>query len=444
MKKTLKELKKELEEYESEGDYSKSLTLCNDIIKIFPKNSYGYIKKIKISTMYFKKYLSEVELKALKDVYNKATNLISKKEKKKFKEEYERYIDDCNEVENYKKIKNKVITKKLIKEISNNKINIIDNKIKLLENTNIKKHKINTFMHGLFLILCLIYNIMNPNYLLFLTIPFGVFGIISVLTYITSILDEKRFKNKINDKENLIKNKNKLTEDVKKCDLDISFNEDIINETLSKIPSCFIEDVLSMFEDDNKIINNIILSMKDSDVVTLNYLIDKYTELEDKEINYYLSLLNEEDEEFFKYINKNNNYKNSINMKKIKLYNYILLCLFIVLSVFSLIILYNNFYEINNIAFLFSTLIGIITLIIYDISEKSQSLTDAVNDTLLNTIFNSTLAYNLIYISITNELNISYGFIEIPIIFLLIFVGPIYLVSLFKYSILFKNKHINK
>ena len=80
MKKTLKELKKELEEYESEGDYSKSLTLCNDIIKIFPKNSYGYIKKIKISTMYFKKYLSEVELKALKDVYNKATNLISKKE----------------------------------------------------------------------------------------------------------------------------------------------------------------------------------------------------------------------------------------------------------------------------------------------------------------------------------------------------------------------------
>ena len=201
-----------------------------------------------------------------------------------------------------------------------------------------------------------------------------------------------------------------------------------------------------MFEEDSKIINNIIISIKDNDIVTLNYLIDKYTKLKKDDVNYYSSLLKEEDTELSKYIIKNSKVlNNSVNKQKIKTYNYILLFLFIMLSIFSSIILYNNFYELNNIAFVISIIIGLITIIIYDITTKSQTLTDAVNDTLLSTVFNTMLTYNLIYMSVTNELNISYAFIEIPIIFLLIFIGPTYLIVMIKYLIMCKKSlHFRK
>ena len=446
MKKTLKELKKELERSNNEEDYSKSLLICEDIVDNFPKNSYGYINKIKVITQNYKKYLNEEELNQIKKIYDKVINLIPKKDIKKFKEEYDRYIDDCKEVENFKKIKIKIISKKLIREIINSKISIIDNEVKLIENAIIKKHKINTLIHGIFLITCFIYNIFNPNYLLFLTIPFGVFGVISVITYVNSIIDKRKFINKINNKEKLLEDKNKLEDEVLKCNSDIKFNEELINENLSKIPSCFTNYVLSMFEEDSKIINNIILSIKDNDIVTLNYLIDKYTKLKKDDVNYYSSLLKEEDTELSKYIIKNSKVlNNSVNKQKIKTYNYILLFLFIMLSIFSSIILYNNFYELNNIAFVISIIIGLITIIIYDITTKSQTLTDAVNDTLLSTVFNTMLTYNLIYMSVTNELNISYAFIEIPIIFLLIFIGPTYLIVMIKYLIMCKKSlHFRK
>ena len=446
MKKTLKELKKELEHSNNEEDYSKSLLICEEIIDNFSKNSYGYISKIKVITQNYKKYLNEDKLNQIKKIYDKVINLIPKKDIKKFEEEYDRYLDDCREVENYKKLKIKIISKKLTKEIINSKINIIDNEIKLLENTSVKKHKINTFIHGIFLILCFIYNIFNPNYLLFLTIPFGVFGIISVITYVNSIIDKRKFINKIKNKEKLLEDKNELEDEALKCNSDIKFNEELINENLSKIPSCFTNYVLSMFEEDSKIINNIILSIKDNDIVTFNYLIDKYTDLKKDEASYYSSLLKEEDTELYKYITKNNKILNtSLNMKKIKLYNYILLSLFIILSIFCSIILHYNFYEINNIAFIISIIVGTLTIIVYDISYKSHTLTDAVNDTLLTTIFNSVLVYNLIYMSITKEFNISYGFIEIPIIFLLVLIGPTYLVVMIKYLIMCKKSlHIYK
>ena len=54
MKKTLKELKKELKDSNNEEDYSKSLAVCEEIIDNFPKNLYGYVNKIKIITQNYK------------------------------------------------------------------------------------------------------------------------------------------------------------------------------------------------------------------------------------------------------------------------------------------------------------------------------------------------------------------------------------------------------
>ncbi len=74
-------------------------------------------------------------------------------------------------------------------------------------------------------------------------------------------------------------------------------------------------------------------------------------------------------------------------------------------------------------------------MLIYNIKTgKHSSLIDTFNDNLLLTIFNSTLVYDLIYTSITNELKFTYGFIEIPLIFVLMFMGFAGLISLLKYK----------
>ena len=97
-------------------------------------------------------------------------------------------------------------------------------------------------------------------------------------------------------------------------------------------------------------------------------------------------------------------------------------------------------HELHIKSFVFGCATGVLSILIHNVSSgKHNSLIDTFNDNLLSTIFNSTLVYDLVYMSITNELKFTYGFVEIPIIFILIFVGFVMLISLFKYKYLLKK-----
>ena len=127
-------------------------------------------------------------------------------------------------------------------------------------------------------------------------------------------------------------------------------------------------------------------------------------------------------------------------MKKIKPYNYVILVILLIISIFSFIVIANNLHELHIKSFVFGCATGVLSILIHNVSSgKHNSLIDTFNDNLLSTIFNSTLVYDLVYMSITNELKFTYGFVEIPIIFILIFVGFVMLISLFKYKYLLKK-----
>ncbi len=127
-------------------------------------------------------------------------------------------------------------------------------------------------------------------------------------------------------------------------------------------------------------------------------------------------------------------------MKKIKPINIITLVITLLISIFSIIVLINNFYELNLTAFVISIIIGGLSIIIYNIDTgKHASINDTFSDNLLSTVFNATLVYDLVYYKITNGLPIMYGFVQMPIIFILVFIGFVMLISLLKYRYLLKK-----
>ena len=155
--------------------------------------------------------------------------------------------------------------------------------------------------------------------------------------------------------------------------------------------------------------------------------------------------INDENDELSKYLSgKLNEKKNTQNklifMKKIKPYNYVILAILLIISIFSIIVIANNLNELHIKSFVFGCATGVLNILIHNVSSgKHNSLIDTFNDNLLSTIFNSTLVYDLVYMSITNELKFTYGFVEIPIIFILIFIGFVMLISFFKYKYLLKK-----
>lgn len=96
--------------------------------------------------------------------------------------------------------------------------------------------------------------------------------------------------------------------------------------------------------------------------------------------------------------------------------------------------LVNNFYEINKVSFIVAVIVGILSAFLYSIyNVKFKSFFDVSNDNLLLCVSKATLTYNLIYSSITNELKLTYGFIQIPLTFLIILIGYVMTITLFKY-----------
>ena len=112
----------------------------------------------------------------------------------------------------------------------------------------------------------------------------------------------------------------------------------------------------------------------------------------------------------------------------------------LVISILSFIIILNNFSLVNKTSFNIAVITGIISTLIYNTNTgKHSSYTDTLNDSLLLTIFNTTLVYNLVYSALVDTVSFNYGIIQMPIIFILIFIGFVALISLLKY-----NNLINK
>ena len=440
--KTLKQLKTEIEIMENEDDYSSVINLCEETIKRFPKNAYGYVKLIEIKTDNYKRYLSENEIKDLKKIYSKAYELSSMKEQATLEKNFEEYLEDSLEVENLKKLKKDIISNILLKKIYTYviaNINIATETSKKYRLSGEKITSIYDFIKGIFFLSCLIYNIINPNYLLILTIPFGVFGLIMIYSFFNmnfikkeTLLSEKvifsRKTKKINDKINAIK------EEVKKKENLIESLYNSKSSNILKIPNTFTESIKDIISDNEDTISSSIMDEYISGNMALfTYMVTENTNLKSSDLLAMIDI-NKSSEE-----NKGLN-KNILFIKKIKIHNYYTTLILLIISILSLIVILKNNSELNMTSFVISCIVGIISTLIYNInSGKKNSYVDTFNDSLLSTIFNTTLVYDLLYSSITGNLRLTYGFIQMPLTFILIFIGFVSLISLLKYNNLIKK-----
>lgn len=152
-----------------------------------------------------------------------------------------------------------------------------------------------------------------------------------------------------------------------------------------------------------------------------------------------------EDDEVFSYINskiieKKNKQSEALLMKRLKASDIIISIMLLIVSIFSLSVIINNFYELNIYCFISGLIVGVLSILFYNIDTgKHNSLSDSFIDNIIGTIFNSSLIYNLLYDTNIGDITLTYGFLQIPIIFCLIFVGFSYFISLLKYNYLFRK-----
>ncbi len=447
----LRRLKKEASDFKAAGKLKDALEVCEKIADVYPKSSFGHQGIIEIKTNNYEKYLSDEELKDLKKEYEMLIESATKNEKVEIKRKFDEYLDDCREVENLRKIKKEITGKMIIKKIHENSITTINERLVTINTRGVNGKKIKNvydFLNGLFLIACLIFNLIYHNYLLLLTVPFGIFGIITVYSFIdTNFFKKGSLKEKRQKLKNISKNaKSKIEEIkglVKETEDSISFlNEQKIN-TISKIPSLFFEqikDVMDVNEEEvsSKLVDEALNKKED----TFKEKLELYTNLKTSQLE---EMVNKDLELEFNLENKENEKDKTdenkiLYMKKVSLGNYVMVFIFLLVSVTSLFTLIFNFYEINLLSFILAFVTAVMSMLIYNINNgRHASFQETVNDNLLSCIFNTTLVYDLVYASITNELNIMYGFVQMPLTFLFLFIGFVMLVSLFKYKYLFRR-----
>ena len=433
-KKTLKKLKEELGFYLENDEIDKALNISTKITELYPKNTYGYVEIIKIRTNSYTKLIEEDEIKEIKLVFEKLYEVSNKREKKQYKTEFDEYLSDCKEAYNLRKIKKDIIGKLFLKEEYEQIVSVVEEKVKNAKSSSKANIKgLYDLIKGLFFVVCLIFNLFNPNKLLIITIPFGIFGIITIYGFIDMNLSKEKKKKKQEELNNiLIKREQKLGEyknEINKLEESISFlNEQKVNSCL-KIPKTFDKQISEYLADDEElIVKKIIAKFNSNKIDEFSSMLNENTNLvADEVLNNIDGILND--------LNKEN-----FNMKKITWFNYVILIALCAISIFSLIIIIKNFYELNLISFIVAFLVGIVSNIIYNIENgRHTKLIDTFNDNLCNCIFRTSLVYDLIYSWITNELSFTYNFIEIPIIFTLLFIGFVMLISMLKYQNLYKK-----
>ena len=438
-----------------EEDYSGALEKSNSLIKEYPKNYYGYLTAIKAQTRNFNLYLNDEELKELKKTFEDVKKLDIKKEDKILEKEIEEYFYDYKEVDNLKKVKKEIISKELMKKIYESSITFINQNIMTANLYRLDGKKIKNiydFINGIFFLLCLIFNLINRNYLLILTLPFGIFGIINIYSFIDMNFLKKGKKRsekiKIN---NLIDLANKrvstLREQIKKTDETLEFLYDQKRSIILKIPASFADNIKEEISNNEKEEGSSIFSiLLENDAFSFTNELNKKTNIDANDIEKVIKEhVKREDDELSLFINsklaeRKNKQNELVYTKKISIYNIILTIILLIVSVFCIINLAKNFYEVNYDSFVLAFIVGIISMLIYNIdSGKHKSFLDASFDNLLSCVFKTSLAYNLVYFELSNELKLTYGFIQMPLIFALILIGFVLLVTLFKYNYYLKR-----
>lgn len=450
---TLKSLIEKEEELINSKDYKSALSTANLIVSKFPKNAYGYKSLLKIKTNNFEKYVNQVELKEIKKYYEMAFNLSKKNDKVHLKESFDSYLYDLKEVDNLSKIKKEIISKEILKKIDNDSLTLINQDLNTISSYDLSGKKIKNiydFINGIILISFLIYNIFNPNFLLIITIPFGIFGLITIYSFIDSNLISNRKNNKsstFNDMVNISKqNLDMLKEDIKKNEDMILFYKNQKLNSISKIPESFKSDISYLTLDNEQMEANLIIdSLTRLDVVKFSYLLESKSSLKTEEINLKINSLKDVSNKLTLFINdkqikKKSNINEALLMKDVKPINLVALVITLLISLTSSVVIFTNFFEVNIRALLISLLVGIITSFIYNVDTgKHKSLSEMFSDNLLSTIFNATIMYDLIYYKLYNQLSITYGFLQIPITICLILIGYVMLISLLKYKHLLKH-----
>lgn len=448
--KSLKQLKKLSETYFLDKNYEEALLINEKIISYYPKNLYGYQGVIRARTHEYNYYLENCDLKLLKKTYDEGLLYANKKDKENLIREFEEYLYDCKEVENLRQLKKEITSKELLKIIHMSNINFISQNIQVTNSYRIDGKKIKNiydFINGLFLLICLIFNLFNHNFLLFLTLPFGIFGIINIYSFIdTNFFKKGKLRSEKSKIKDLILEADKrisdLEDEVKKIDDNLKFLYEQKTNTILKIPESFepqIKEELSANEKNSA--SKLFEKLLDNNEIFLEEL-ESNTNIKQEEIDL---IIKKENDELSVYINsksleRKNRQNELLYMKKITLFNIISTIILLIISIFGIVSLINNFYEINYVSFVIACIIGSISILIYNINNgRHKSLSDTFNDNLLSCVFNATIVYDLIYSSITNELKLSYGFIQMPLIFAIIFIGFAMLISLFKYNYFLKK-----
>lgn len=450
-----KKIREEIDKLFKEDNYDDACLLCEKLINISPKNPYGYTCLIKALTNNYNKFLKQDELKEVKNIYEKAYELSNKNDKITLKEVFDDYLYDIKEVDNLKKIKKDITSKEFLKNMYNDALTYINKNLNIAltyDKNGIKIKDGYDLINGIFLLFAFLYNIINPNYLLILTIPFGIFGIITIYSFIEMNFFKKgKYKLEKNIYQNMINESNEkvltLKREIKTIEESIAFLEEQKLSSISKIPELFLSDIEEIACNDEKRIARQISDIFNSgDVVKFSFLLEDNTNLNVDEITEFISSkIKPKDDELSKYIDnkiieKKNNQSEAILMKKVSKTDILSIVITLFISIFSLIILIKNFYEMNLTAFIFSIVVGIFSMLFYNINTgKHSSFNETFYDNLLSTIFNATLVYDLIYYNITNGLSITYGFLQIPITLILIFIGFVMLISLLKYKYLLKK-----
>ncbi len=454
-KSTLKKLKEEIELCFSKECYYDAKEFAEKVMKLFPKNSYGYVAYVKVITNNYNKYLKQDELKEVRKTFDIAYELSSKNEKIALKQMFDDYLYDLKEVENLRKIKKDIVSKEFMKNVYNDSLVFINQNLSAALKYGSNGAKIKNgydAIKGLFFLCLLLYNIINFNYLLILTIPFGIFGIITMYSFVEmNFFGKGKYRLQKNMYQKVVNNASdrllNIKQEIKKINENLEFLKLQKASSISKIPELFLNDISDLTSnDEKKIADQIFSTFTEKDVVRFSYLLENNTNLNVDEITSFIKEETEsKDDELLKYINskiseKKSNQNEATFMKKIKSLNVVELVVAMVISVFSIIVLINNFNEINVNAFIFAVVTGVLSMLIYNIDTgKHASFNDTFGDNLLSTVFNATLVYDLVYYKTTNELPVMYGFVQVPIIFVLVFIGFVMLISLLKYNYLLKK-----
>lgn len=445
-KKTIKKLKEEISFFNDRNEKDKVLDVCLEAMKLYPNNEFGYTTYIMTKTNNYNSYIEDSEIKDVKKIFEKLYEVSSKKDKNTVKDKFDEYVQDCKEVNNLKKIKKTLTSKYFLKRVYEESIKLVNKNVKIARKhykNGIKIRGVYDLIKGILFAACLIFNLINRNILLIFTIPFGAFGIINIYSFIdNNFVKKDKTDTKNEEKKQIIeKGKNTILEyedEIKKLDDMILFLSSQKNNCKNKIPNTFMEKIEYELEDnEDNISKKLMKDLKNNNY----YRIEEYTDITNEQFKeqIYPDISNKA-ETIFEYLNQKNDIKNIFKMKNISIFSYISLIIFCFISAMSFIIIIKNFYELNLLSFVLANVSGLISILTYNIETgKHSTLADTFGDNLLICVFKSSLVYDLIYSYITNEVNFTYGFLEIPIIFVFLYIGPSLLISILKYKHLYNK-----